>query len=165
MEEVMSTGTLSVTAKGDREIVMTREFNAPRTLVFDALTKPELIRRWLGGLPGWSMVVCDVDLRVGGAYRYVWRKDGGHEMGMGGIFREVQAPERLVSNEKFDDAWYEGECLGTIVLTERAGRTTLTQTLLYDTPAARDGVLQSPMEQGVAISYDRLDDLLSSSSR
>ena len=161
----MSTGTLSVTAKGDREIVMTREFNAPRTLVFDAHTKPELIRRWMLGPPGWSMVVCEVDLRVGGAYRYSWRKEGGPEMGMGGIFREVKAPERLVSNEKFDDAWYEGECLGTIVLTENAGRTTLIQTLLYDTPAARDSVIKSPMEQGIAYSYDRLDDLLASSSR
>ncbi len=161
----MSTGTLSITAKGDREIVMTRDFNAPRTLVFDAHTKPELIRRWLLGPPGWSMVVCDVDLRVGGAYRYVWRKENGPEMGMGGIFREIAAPERLVSNEKFDDPWYVGECIGTIVLTEKGGRTTLTQTLLYDTREARDGVLKSPMEEGVAFSYDRLDDLLASGSR
>ena len=161
----MSTGTLSVTAKGDREIVMTREFNAPRTLVFDAHTKPELIRRWLVGPPGWSMVVCDVDLRVGGAYRWVWRKDGGHEMGMGGVYREINAPEKLASNEKFDDPWYEGECLVTIVLTENTGRTMLTSTMLYDTPAARDGVLKSPMEEGVAYSYDRLDDLLSAISR
>ena len=161
----MSTGTLSVTAKGDREIVMTREFNAPRTLVFDAHTKPELIRRWLVGPPGWSMVVCDVDLRVGGAYRWVWRKDGGHEMGMGGVYREINAPEKLASNEKFDDPWYEGECLVTIVLTENTGRTMLTSTMLYDTPAARDGVLKSPREEGVAYSYDRLDDLLSAISR
>ena len=161
----MSTGTLSVTAQGDRVIVMTREFNAPRTLVFDAHTKPELIRRWLVGPPGWSMVVCDVDLRVGGAYRWVWRKDGGHEMGMGGVYREINAPEKLASNEKFDDPWYEGECLVTIVLTENTGRTMLTSTMLYDTPAARDGVLKSPMEEGVAYSYDRLDDLLSAISR
>jgi len=159
------TGTLTVAARGDREIVMTREFAAPRAMVFDACTKPELIRRWLLGPPGWTMIVCEVDLRVGGAYRYVWRNTQGTEMGMGGVFREVVAPERLVSTEKFDESWYPGECVGTIVLTESGGRTTLTQSLLYDTREARDGVLQSPMEQGVGVSYDRLDVLLAAGNR
>src|SRR5262245_19787454 len=101
-------GGLTITTPTDREILMTREFAAPRELVFDAFTKPELIRRWLGGLPGWSMVVCDVDLRPGGTYRWVWRRDGGgpeSEMGMVGTYVEVVRPERIVSTEKFDQAW------------------------------------------------------------
>src|SRR5882672_7435090 len=98
---------LQITLPSDREIAMTRVFEAPRRLVFDAHTKPELIKRWLGVRAGWSMPVCEVDLRVGGKYRYVWTKnDGTYEMGMGGVFREVAAPERVVSSEKFDQAWY-----------------------------------------------------------
>src|SRR5262245_2601890 len=98
-------GTLKVSALGDREIVMRRAFNAPRSLVFDAWTKPDLLKRWLLGPPGWSMAVCEIDLRVGGAYRFVWRRDNdGHEMGMGGVYQEVVRPERLVATEKFDQA-------------------------------------------------------------
>jgi len=86
--------TLKVTAPGDREIVMTREFNAPRRMVFDAFTKPELVKQWLLGPPGWSMPVCEIDLKVGGAYRYVWRRDSdGTEMGMGGVYREIVPQE------------------------------------------------------------------------
>ena len=92
----MDEGKLKIAAAADREIVMTRIFDAPRRLVFECMTKPELLRRWLLGPPGWSMVVCDVDLRVGGAYRYVWRNQKGTEMGMGGVFREIVRPERLV---------------------------------------------------------------------
>jgi uncharacterized protein YndB with AHSA1/START domain len=157
----MNTGTLQITTPNECEIAMTRVFNAPRHLVFDALTKPELIKRWLSGLEGWSMVVCEFDLRVGGAYRYVWRRDdGAMEMGMGGIIREIVAPERLVSTEKFDDAWYPGEALGTFLLTEQDGKTTLTQTMLYQSREARDAVLKSPMEEGVVATYDRLAQLL-----
>src|SRR5260370_24154124 len=101
---------LKLVTRGEREIVMTRELNAPRQLVFDAFTKPELVRRWLLGPDGWSMPVCEIDLRVGGAYRYVWRKEStGTEMGMGGVFRDVVRPEKLVATEKFDDSWYAGE--------------------------------------------------------
>jgi uncharacterized protein YndB with AHSA1/START domain len=158
-------GDLKLTARGDREIVMTREFNAPRQLVFDAFTKPELIRRWLLGPDGWSMPVCDVDLRVGGKYRYVWRKDdGGQEMGMGGVFREIDKPARIVNTEKFDEAWYPGEAVDTTEFNERSGKTTVTQTVLYATRDARDGVLKSGMESGVSRSYDRLEELLNSSS-
>lgn len=157
----MNTGTLQITTPTDREIAMTRVFNAPRRLVFDALTKPELIKRWLSGLDGWSMVVCEFDLKVGGAYRYVWRRDDdGTEMGMGGIIREIIVPERLVSTEKFDQAWYPGEALGTFVLVEQDGKTTLTQTMRYESPEARDEVLKSPMEEGVQASYDRFAELL-----
>jgi uncharacterized protein YndB with AHSA1/START domain len=153
-------GNLKVTTSGDREIVMTRVFDAPRKLVFDAFTKPELVRQWLLGPPGWSMPVCEIDLRVGGAYRYVWRKAGATDMGMGGVYREVVAPERVVCTEKFDQAWYPGEAVGTLVLVERSGKTTVTQTVLYQSQEARDGILKSGMEKGVAASYDRLAELL-----
>ena len=153
-------GNLKVTTSGDREIVMTRVFDAPRKLVFDAFTKPELVRQWLLGPPGWSMPVCEIDLRVGGAYRYVWRKAGAPDMGMGGVYREVVAPERVVCTEKFDQAWYPGEAVGTLVLVERSGKATVTQTVLYQSQEARDGILKSGMEKGVAASYDRLAGLL-----
>jgi uncharacterized protein YndB with AHSA1/START domain len=153
-------GNLNVTTRGDREIVMTRSFNSPRKLVFDAFTKPELVKQWLLGPPGWSMPVCEIDLRVGGSYRYVWRKAGVPDMGMGGVYREVVAPERIVCTEKFDRAWYPGQAIGTLALVEQAGKTTVTQTVLYESQEARDGILKSGMEKGVAASYDRLADLL-----
>jgi uncharacterized protein YndB with AHSA1/START domain len=157
-----ATSTLQVTTPSEREIAMTRVFQAPRTLVFDAHTKPELVKRWLLGPDGWSMPVCEIDLRVGGAYRYVWRREkDGSEMGMGGVYREIAAPERLVNTERFDESWYPGEALDTIVLVEWGGKTTLTQTVLYESRDARDAVLKSGMESGVTASYDRLADLLS----
>jgi uncharacterized protein YndB with AHSA1/START domain len=161
-DAVKTAGALQVTTPSDREIAMTRVFDAPRSMVFDAWTKPELLKRWLGARNGWTLAVCEIDLRVGGTYRYVWRKDNGIEMGMRGEYREIVRPERLVCTEVFDDKWYEGEALDTMVLTERDGKTTLTTTVLYDSKEARDGVLQSPMATGVAESYDRLDELLAS---
>jgi uncharacterized protein YndB with AHSA1/START domain len=155
-----SMNTLEVTTPSDPEIAMTRIFDAPLALVFEGMTKPELITRWLTGPPGWSMPVCEVDLKVGGAYRYVWRNDDGREMGMGGVFREIVPPERIVSTEKFDDPWYQGEALGTHVLVERNGKTTLTLTMLYESREIRDGILKSGMEQGVSMSYDKLEALL-----
>ena len=154
-------GNLKLTTRGDREIVITRAFDAPRKLVFDAFTKPELVKQWLLVPDGWSMPVCEIDLKVGGKYRYVWRRDkDGTEMGMGGVYREIVAPERIVATEKFDQSWYPGEALGTFVLIEQAGKTTLTQTILYESREARDGVLKSGMEKGVVASYDRLAKLL-----
>src|SRR5580658_403832 len=156
---------LQLNIRGDREIVMTRVFDAPRSLVFDAFTKPKLLKQWLLGPDGWSMPVCEIDLRVGGRYRYVWRHDrDGSEMGVGGVYREIVAPERVVTTEQFDVPWYPGEAVGTIVLIEKAGRTALTQTLLYESREARDVVMKSPMERGVAASYDRLAELLASAS-
>ena len=153
-------GALKVTARSDREIVMTRVFDAPRNLVFDAYTKPDLLKRWLGVFGGYSMPVCEVDLRVGGAYRFVWRGPDGAEMGVRGVYREVVRPERLVHTEKFDEAWYPGESLITTVLAEQGGKTTLTVTMRYESREARDAVLKSPMESGVAQSYDKLAELL-----
>ena len=156
-----ATSRLQITTPSEREIARIRVFDAPRTLVFDAHTKPELVKRWMLGPPGWSMPVCEIDLRVGGTYRYVWRHDDdGTTMGMGGVYREIQAPERLVATEKFDESWYPGEAVDTIVLVEQGGKTTLTQTMRYESQETRDAVLKSPMEQGVAAGYDRLDSLL-----
>ncbi len=157
-----NTETLKLMTRGDREIVMTRVFDDPRTLVFDAITKPELVKQWLLGPPGWTMPVCEIDLRVGGAYRYVWRNASGKEMGMGGIYREISAPARLVATEKFDEAWYPGEALNTTILAEQDGRTLMTSAMLYVSKEARDAVLKSGMERGVAASYDRLAELLAS---
>ena len=153
--------TFKVEPSGEREIVMTRVFNAPRDLVFDALTKPELVKRWLLGPPGWSMPVCQIDLKVGGSYRYVWRNEDGREMGMGGKYKEIVRPERIVHTELFDEAWYEGESLNTWTLAEQGSNTTLAETMRYETQKTRDAVLESGMESGVATSYERLDEILS----
>ena len=157
-------GTLNFTKSGEAEIVMTRSFDAPRALVFDALTKPELVKRWLLGPPGWSLPVCDIALKVGGAFRYVWRNADGREMGMGGVFHEIVPPECIVHTELFDDDWTGGETLVTNFLTEHSGKTTLSVTVRYQTPDARDTVLGSGMEEGVAMSYDRLAELLTSAT-
>ena len=156
------TAMLHLDARGEREIVMTREFDAPRHLVYEALTTPALIRRWLGVMEGWSMAVCDVDLRVGGSFRYQWRGPGGVTLGMRGVYREIVPDQRIVSTEVFDVSWYPGEAVGTVELVERSGRTTLTTTVLYSSREARDAVLKSPMESGVAKAYDQLDVVLAS---
>jgi uncharacterized protein (TIGR03086 family) len=156
-----SAGTLKVTTPTDREIAMTRVFDAPRHLVFDAYTKPELLKRWMGPR-GWSLVVCEIDLRVGGAYRFVGRGADGTEMGWRGVYREIVPPERLVATESFDEPWYPGEALVTTVLVEQGGKTTLTSTVRYESREARDAVLKSGMERGVAEGYDRLAEVLAS---
>ena len=163
MPQETSSG-LVVTTPSDREVVMTRVFDAPCQLVFDAWTKPEHLKRWFGG-SGAVMIVCDVDLRVGGGYRFVWRLREGGEMGMRGVYREVARPERLVSTETFEGPWFEtmgGEVLNTLVLEERNGRTTMTITSLYASREARDGALQTGMEDGAAESLDRMAELLRS---
>jgi uncharacterized protein YndB with AHSA1/START domain len=152
--------SLRITTPSDREIAMTRVFNAPRKLVFEAYTRPELLKSWLGVFGGWALDVCEIDLRVGGAYRYEWKKDGGKSMGVSGVFLEVIPDERLVTNEAFDDPWYKGEGHSTITFVETGGKTTMTMTLRYDSKDVRDAVLASPMEHGVAASYDKLEELL-----
>lgn len=109
------------------------------------------------------MPVCEIDLRVGGRYRYLWRRDrDGTEMGMGGVYREIVVPERIVCTEEFDDPWYPGVGVGTLLLVEQSGKTWLTQTVLYESRAVRDVVMKSPMERGVKASYDRLAEVLAS---
>lgn len=151
---------VKVKAKGDREFVITRTFNAPRELVFDAMTKPALIKKWLNGPPGWTMTACKVDLRVGGKFRYVWKNQAGQGMALSGAYKEVKRPERLVNTELFDDPWYEGDALSTTVLTEKNGATLMTITARYDSKKIRDGILASPMEGGLEFSYQQLDDLV-----
>jgi uncharacterized protein YndB with AHSA1/START domain len=152
-----NTGTLTVATPTDREIVMTRVFDAPRHLVFDAFSKPELLKRWFGPR-GWSLVVCEVDLRVGGGFRFVLRGPDGKDMGMRGVYREIVPPERSVHMESFDD--YPGESQVTAVFVEEGGKTTLTTTVLYPSKEVRDAVIQSGMEHGAAESYDKLAELL-----
>ena len=148
---------LKVEARGEREIVMTRDFDAPRQLVFDAFSKPELLKRWFGPR-GWTLEVCEVDHRVGGSFRFVLRGPDGALMGMRGVYREIARPERSVHMESFDD--YPGESQVTGVFQEQDGKTTLTVTVLYPTKEVRDIVLKSGMEHGAAESYDRLAELL-----
>ena len=157
-----NTGTLKVTTRGDREVVMTRVFDAPRELVYEALTRPEMLKRWFFGPPGWSLAVCDVELRVGGAFRYVWRSPDKAEMGMGGVYREIVEPERMVTVERFDQAWYAGEGIGTLTLVEEGATTTLTLSLLYESKEVRDAVLKSPMKDGIGAGFDELDGVLAS---
>ena len=156
----MKQPALKVTTPSERELVMTREFAAPRGMVFDALTKPELVRRWLLGPPGWTMPVCDIDLRVGGKYRYVWRNADGREMGMGGTFKEMVRPSRLVATESYDDHWTGGETLVTTELVETRGTTTVSTTVRYATREARDAAIKMGATKGLEASYFRLDELL-----
>ena len=154
------TKSLTVTTPSDREIALTRQFNAPRALVFDALTKPELVKRWMLGNMGASMPVCEIDLRVGGTYRFVWRNPDGNEMGMTGVYREIMRPERIVNTQRFEAAWLPGEFVLTTTLTESGGKTTFTSTTLYDSQETRDKILKSGMESGASASYDRLAEVL-----
>jgi uncharacterized protein YndB with AHSA1/START domain len=156
---------LVIQTPSDRTIVMTRTFNAPRRLVFDAWTKPELLKRWFGTPPGWSMPICEVDLRPGGTYRYVMHGPKGEEVVLRGEYREVVPPERLVTTEVFagfSEVGYRPEdaTVSTMVLTERDGRTTWTATVVYPSKEVRDGALQTPMESGMNASFEKLEDLL-----
>jgi uncharacterized protein YndB with AHSA1/START domain len=149
--------TLRIAPKGEREIVFTRLFDAPRAAVFEALTTPAAVQRWLTGPPGATMSVCEMDVRVGGAYRWTWENPDGTWMTAMGTFQDIAAPGRLVHTERFDPPWYPGEALITTDLAESDGRTALTAILHYESQAARDAVLRVDMAQGVAPSYDRLE--------
>ncbi len=154
-----NTGTLKVTTPTDREIVLTRVFDAPRHLVFEAFSKPELLKRWFGPR-GWSLVVCEIDFKVGGGFRFVLRGPDGKKMGMRGVYRELAPPVRSVHMESFDD--YPGESQVTAVFDEQGGKTTLTATVLYPSQEVRDIVIKSGMEHGAAETYDKLAELLTS---
>jgi uncharacterized protein YndB with AHSA1/START domain len=151
---------LEIATPSDREVRITRDFDAPRELVWDCHTKPELVRRWLAGPPGWTMTVCEIDLRVGGRYRYVLSGPGGEEMGWGGTYREVVRPERIASTELFDQDWTGGETLVGMRFDEAAGRTAVTVTVLYASKEARDGAIATGMTDGMEAGYQLLDQLL-----
>jgi uncharacterized protein YndB with AHSA1/START domain len=150
------THELEVTTPSDLEIAMTRTFAAPRALVYDAFTEPELVRRWLLGPDGWSMSVCEIDLRTGGAWRYAWRNDAdGSEFGMHGSYREV-TPDRIVHTEVYEDS----EALVTTTFAESEGRTRVTMVMRFASHDARDAALATGMAKGVDASYARLERML-----
>lgn len=169
--------TLQVTTPSDLEIVMTRSFNAPRRLVWEAMTKPELVRRWMFCPPGWAWSVCEMDVRVGGAYRWEWNGPSG-KLGLKiyGTHTVVEPPVRLVHTERMEMGPDAGPCGGgesgggaepwelvaTIELAEAGGLTHLKMTLLFPSKEARDTALASGMEHGVSAGYTTLDSLLSS---
>jgi uncharacterized protein YndB with AHSA1/START domain len=137
---------------------MTRVFDAPRRLVFEAYTNPKHLPHWMLGPDGWTMPVCEIDLRPGGVWKFAWRKSDGTVMEMQGVYREVKPPERLVNTESWGADW--PETINTLVLTEKDGKTTITQTVLYPSKQARDAALQTGMKEGVISSFDRLADYL-----
>jgi len=170
-----TTGTLKVSTPSDLEIVMSRDFDAPRRLVWDAMTKPELVQRWMFVPPGWQWSKCEMDVRVGGKFHWAWNgPDGKLALTIRGEHREVTPPARIVHTEHMEMAPGAGGCgsdcenaepwelLATIELSERGGTTQLKMTLLFPTKAGRDGALASGMEQGVAAGYDMLAELLAS---
>src|SRR5258708_15039446 len=154
-----NTGTLKVTTPSDREIVLTRVFDAPRNLVWDAFTKADLLKLWFGPR-GWSLVVCEVDLKVGGGFRFVLHGPDGRDMGMRGVYREIVPPERSVHMESFDD--YPGESQVTAVFTDQRSKTTLTATVLYPSREVRDIVIKSGMEHPAPQSSATLPPFLTS---
>ncbi len=150
--------TLTITTPSERELAMNRVFDAPRVMVFDALTQPDLVRQWYGPR-GWSMIVCEIDLRVDGAWRFVSRQPNGKEVGQRGVYREVVRPERLVNTESWED-WNPGELLVTALLVEDKGKTTLTTTMRFPSQEVRDMLMKAGMTSGAAESYEALDKLL-----
>ena len=154
MAAANSVGTTTFTTPSDREILMTRVFDAPRRLVFEAWTKPEHLPHWLLGPSGWTMPVCEIDLRPGGSWHFVWRRSDGTEMGMRGVYKEIAPPGRLVSTESWGGDW--PETLNTLILSEKDGKTTITNTVLYPSKEARDAALKTGMKEGVSESFDRL---------
>ena len=150
-------GTATVTLPSDLEIRITRTFDAPADVVFQAWTTPEYVRQW------WSdddnpVLVCDIDLRVGGGWRYVTRTGDGSELGWHGTYREIEAPGRLVATEVFE-GFPDAEAANTLTLTEADGTTTLAVTVLHASKANRDGHVESGMETGMQLALDRLEDV------
>ena len=158
MAGASKTAETKFSTPSDTEFAMTRVFDAPRRLVWEAWTNPQHIPHWLLGPPGWTMPVCEVDLRPGGAWHFVWRKSDGSEMGMQGTYKEVSPPERFVSTESWGGDW--PETINTLVLTERDGKTAATLTVKYPSKEAREAAMQTGMTDGVTVSFDRLADYL-----
>ena len=158
MSETDSVGETTITTPSDREVVMARTFEAPRTLVWDAYTKPEHVQRWLLGPEGWTMPVCEIDLRPGGEWHFLWRRPEGDELEMRGVYREIVPPERLVNTESWGGEWPETE--NTVQLFEEDGATTVTTTILYPSKEARDAAIATGMADGADRSYGLLDEYL-----
>src|SRR5688572_6343957 len=162
----MTTDKAQVTLPSDREVKVTRSFRAPRALVYRAYTEPELVRRWLLGPPGWTMPICEMDVRVGGQYRWRWRsEDNGNEFGFSGTFREVQPPSRIVHTEAYDPGTVGGPhpgepALVTVTFTEAGGVTTITSLIDFGSKEACDAAVATGMTDGMEQSYQLLDRLL-----
>jgi uncharacterized protein YndB with AHSA1/START domain len=154
------TAALKLTTPSEREVVVTRMFDAPRSMVFDAHTQPDLVRRWLLGPPGWTMPVCEIDLRVGGKYRYVWKNAAGRAMGVAGTFKEIDRPSRIVITQLFDEDWTGGETIVITEIVEKSGKSIVTTTVCYASREARDAALKTGMTTGMEAGYERLDELL-----
>jgi uncharacterized protein YndB with AHSA1/START domain len=151
--------TVTITTPSDHETVITREFNAPAALVFDAVTKAELIERWYG--PPGSLTSCESDARVGGSWRFAFTA-GGRQMAKYGIYNEIDPPRRFVRTERFE-GWDAYEALLTVELVERDGRTTMTQSFVFPSQEIRDAVMKTGLTpQGMSAFYERLDLLLAS---
>jgi len=151
-------GVTTFSTPTDREIVSVRVVDAPRRLVWDAWTNPKHVPHWMLGPDGWTMPVCEIDLRPGGKWHFVWRKSDGSEMEMHGVYREVTPPARLVSTESWGGEW--PDTLNTVVLSEKDGKTTITLTVLYPSKEARDAALNTGMKEGMSLSFDRLNGYL-----
>lgn len=159
MNSTDGTGVTTFATPNDLDIVVTRVLTAPRRLVWDAFTNPAHVPKWLLGPPGWEMPICEIDLRAGGAWRYVYRKPG-TEMTLSGTYREVAPSERLVSTESWGPQW--PETVNTMTLDEAGGLTTMTITMHYPTMAARDAALRTGVKDGMNHAFVRLDTLLGS---
>ena len=157
-DTVKRTETLQVTTPSEREIAMTRVFNAPRKLVFEAWTNPLHVPQWMLGPEGWTMPVCEIDLRPGGTWHFVWRRSNGTEIGMRDMYREITPPERLVYTESWGGDW--PETINTLTLSEKGGQTTITNTMLYPSKEARDAALKTGGKDGASRSFDRLEEYL-----
>lgn len=142
----------------DREILIARTFNAPRELVFEAITTPEHVRVWYG-CDAYPMVTCEIDLRVGGKWRYVLDVNGA-EHGWHGVYREIVRPERIVSTDNYEPIGPGHETVATITLEEKDGKTLFKNRLLYTSKADRDGHLGSGMEKGMQEAFDRLEGIV-----
>src|SRR5262249_7512226 len=155
-KETPMKNSLKLTTPSEREIVMTRSFDAPRHLVWQAMTKPELIRRWLYLPQGWAMAVCREDMKVGGSFRWAWAgPDGKTAMVIRGSYREIVPLERIVRSEVMEfGGETTDEVVGTLQITEQGGKTTITLTEVYPSKQARDAAIASGMERGVAAGYD-----------
>lgn len=150
---------LTITTPGDRQIVVVREFDAPRDLVFLCYSKPELLRRWYG-MPDWTTHICDIDFRVGGKWRLGQRSPDGYELASQGLYTAIAAPERIEQTEFYDDNWTQGGTVNVLTLTEKDGITTATMTITYTSPEARAAAAASPMAVGMEIGFKRLDAVL-----
>lgn len=151
-------GSAVVTLPSDTEILITRRFDAPRELVWEAMTRPEHVLRWWG--PEWCpLIKADIDLRVGGAWRYVARMDDGSELAWRGVYREIDPPNSMTSTEVFE-GFPDAESVNTVTLTEEGGVTTLTTLVRHSSKEHRDGHIESGMEGGMQETFNRLDQLL-----